>query len=148
MTLNTKIYKTVHGGKLSVEQLADAIGVGPSTLYRAVNEGDELKFDVRWLEPLMRATGDTSALDHLCERFDSVRVRMPKVRRFKAQDPRAFNEVQQCFASVMALVMEFFHAPAPGRVQQVSEAITEHLAEMAALRKAVSDYQQGDIFDE
>ena len=32
MSLQTKLYKTVHGGKYSVEQIADAVGVGPASL--------------------------------------------------------------------------------------------------------------------
>lgn len=148
MSFQTKLYKAVHGGKLSVEQIADAIGIGPSTLYRAVNEGDELKFDVRWLEPLMRATGDTTVLDHLCERFGSVRCKLPRVRRFKAHQPETFNQIQKRFAAVMAEVLDFFEEPNPNKVDTVCEEICAHLAEIAALKRAVEDYQQGDMFDE
>ena len=45
---------------------------------RAVNEGDDFKFDIRWLLPLIRATGDSTVLDHLCEQVDSVRVKLPR----------------------------------------------------------------------
>lgn len=62
--LKTSLYLTVHGGKKSVEQIADECGITANYLYRACLEGESgCRFPLDLLLPLMQATGDYRVLD-------------------------------------------------------------------------------------
>jgi len=148
-SLQTTLYQAVHGSKLSVDELADAIGVGPSSLYRAVLEGDSgCKFDVQWLLPLMQATGDFRALDLLCHRANSLRVKMPRVKRWKRMDPEASHALLKVFTALIGLLLEYFDSPDSEKLEDLEAKIHEMVSDLLALRKALEGFDQMELMDE
>lgn len=148
-SLQTTLYQAVHGNKLSVDELADRIGIGPSSLYRAVLEGDSgCKFDVQWLLPLMEATGDFAPLDLLCHRSNSVRVRLPRAKRWKSLDPKAAVELQQSFADLMTLLLAFLSSRDDEKREELETDVHGLVAELLGLRKALATFEQLELIDE
>lgn len=148
-SLTTTLYQTVHGSRRSVDELADAIGIGPSSLYRAVLEGDSgCKFDVQWLLPLMQATDNYAALDLLCQRTDSVRVKLPRVRRWKRMDPRITNELQKTFADLISLLLAYFDAPDKDKRAALETDIHDLVGDLLAVRRALGNFEQMELAHE
>ena len=144
--LKTTLHFTIHGSKLSVEQIADELGISTSYLYRACLDGESgCRFPLDLLLPLMKATGDHSILDHLNSRCDRVTVSLPRSGQFKAKDPQAINEVQRNFNEVMGQLLKFFGNPNPKQVDAVMAGLHKHLCEVAAIKRAVKNFNQGDL---
>jgi hypothetical protein len=144
--LKTTLHFTIHGSKLSVEQIADELGISTSYLYRSCLEGDSgCRFPLDLLLPLMKATGDYTILDHLNSRCDRVTVSLPRSGQFKAKDPQAINEVQRNFNDAMGALLKFFVNPNPKQVDGVIAGLHKHLCEVAAIKRAVKTFHQGDL---
>ncbi len=133
------IYDLVHGGKRSVEELADLIDRHPTTLGRAADPGDpNVSFRVGWLAPLMRAQGDYTALRHIAGRCGFTVVRLPRSRRLGAEDVAAYQ-------AHTGTCLQALHAYYEGRrsAAETLELIDQVLAEGAGFRKDVeADHTQ------
>jgi len=146
-TLKSSLYVTVHGAEKSVEQLADEIGVSASYLYRACLDGESgCRFPLDLLLPLMQATKDYRVLEHLNARAGKLTVDSPRVGRLKKRDPQTLNQISGNFAAVMAKLIEFFDEPYPGLAETITCDLHKHLCEVVAMKRAVAEYQQGDLF--
>jgi hypothetical protein len=145
--LKNQIYFTVHGAKKSVQQLADEIGISASYLYRASLESDEsgCRFPLDLLLPLMHAAGDYRILDHLTNRCGRVTTSLPRVAKLKRKDPQTINEIQRNFNAVMAKVLEFYQNPERTRISEIEAELHAHLCEVAALKRSVADFHQGEL---
>ncbi len=145
--LKTDLYLTVHQSSKSVEQIADAIGVSASYLYRACLEGESgCRFPLELLLPLMQATGDYRLLDHLNARSERITVKIPRVSRLKKKDPRVVNEISQHFNDAMADVLKFFEKPDRAAVPEIADKLHRHLCEVASLSRTVKNFHQKELF--
>lgn len=145
--LKSVLYFSVHGSSKSVEELADALGVSASYIYKSCLDGQSgSRFPLDLLIPLMEATGDYSVLDHLNARCGRVTASVPRVAKLKLRDPHVITEVQRHFNATMAEVLEFFSNPRPKKIAQVLKALHTHLCEVAALMRAVKDFNQREMF--
>lgn len=94
-TLKKVIYNTVHhNDKYSVEGIADRINTSVSYIYRmCLPETDTdgpnasgVPFQLKYLIPLMQATGDYQILHFLCERVDHVAIPIPNPNLSSSKD--------------------------------------------------------------
>jgi len=143
-SLSKKAYETIHRGKLSVEELADEIGVSISMLYKAANPNDEaVDIKLRWLIPLMRATANYSILHHIANRLGFVCIKIPRSRRMK---PAEIAEHQKHTSEYIHTLMLF----ASGEIsrEETLEIVMRELAEVASARKMVEAGSQGELFED
>lgn len=145
--LKTQLYFTVHGASKSVQQLADEMGISASYLYRACLDNDEsgCRFPLDLLLALLNATGDYRILDHLNARCNRITVSLPRVGRLKKKEPQVINEVTRNFHDVMGRVLEFYQNPDRSKIPELSAALHQHLCEVAALKRSVADFHQGEL---
>lgn len=144
--LKTALYFSVHGAKKSVAQIADDCGISASYLYRACLEGDAgCRFPLDLLLPLMQSTGDYTLLDHINARAERITVSLPRVAKLKKKDPQAINEISGHFNAVMARLLEFYASPTAELQTQIEADLQRHLCEVAAMKRSVKDFKQGDL---
>lgn len=144
--LKTALHFTIHGSRKSVPEIADACGISASYLYRACLDGDSgCRFPLDLLLPLMQATGDYSVLDHINARVGRITISMPRVGKLKRKDPQVVNEIHGRFNAAMADLLRFFQDPDPAAVPTLEAALHAHLCEVVAIKRAVKDFQQGDL---
>jgi len=101
-TIKEALYLTVHGhSALSVEAIAEQLGISASYLYRSVTpdpdtdgpDASGCRFPLRQLIPLIRATGDYQALDFVERALGRVAVPMP---------PEEISTAELCKCSIQA----------------------------------------------
>lgn len=83
-TLKDALYNTVHRNELSVAAIAEEIGMGESYLYRTCLPETEdggsssgVRFPLKKLIPLVKATGDHQTLDFIERSLGRVAVNIP-----------------------------------------------------------------------
>jgi hypothetical protein len=144
--LKAAIHRTVHESKKSVDEIAWACKVSPSYVYRACLQGESgCRFPLDLLIPLMQVTEDRRILDHLNARCGRVTTSMPRVGRLKKKDPQVINEIHRNFNAVMAAVLGFFEDPDRTKIPEIEAALHRHLCEVAALKRTVADFHQGEL---
>ncbi len=89
-TLKEALHKTIHQHEtLSVEAMAEELGVSASYLYRSVLPDEDMskgkkttgvRFPLKQLAPLIRLTGDFQALDHIEQSLGRVAIPLPPTR--------------------------------------------------------------------
>ena len=106
-TLDDAIYGMVHHGKHGIETLADMLGWGVSSLYRASSTTDEqVKFPADKLTGSMIAQQDFSPLFHIASRCDFLVIPHPKRRGRMTQEE--LNELQQHQLNALQALTKFF----------------------------------------
>jgi len=106
MEIKKLLYKTIHRAKLSVDELADLLGVSSSTLYRCGNPNDEsARFPLERVIPLMEATKDYSILHHLARRTGHVVFKIP---RAAARSQEKLHEFQVAFTTCFSALLSFY----------------------------------------
>jgi len=144
--LKTETLLTIRGSKKSVEQLADELGCSASLLYRYGLEGESgADMPLKRLLPLMAATNNYRILRHLNSRCGFLTVSQPRVRRLKAKDPRVVNEMQRNFSDLLTQFCEFVDAAPADQVSALLDAIHRHACDVAAMDRAVRDWQQREM---
>ncbi len=144
--LKTNLYFTVHGAQISVEEIADHLGISASYLYRSCTEGDSgCRFPLDLLLPLMEATHDFSLLEHLNARCGKITVNLAQVSRLKVHDPKAMNQIQNNFSKVLAKVISFLETPDAKKVDEITKELQLHLCNVASLKRTVSEYLQEEL---
>ncbi len=145
-TLDQVVAATVrrYRGGEGIEELADALGVKPGTLYRLSNPLDEeARINSKHLIPLMEKTRDYSILKHLAARLGFVMVRLPRVRAAREAE---LAEYQASQAAAMKAVCGFYH----GR-QSAEAALTAIQAELekaAGFQKAILSHDAPTLFED
>jgi hypothetical protein len=144
--LKAVLYFVVHGAKKSVAQIADDCGISQSYLYRACLEGEAgCRFPLELLLPLMQSTGDFALLDHLNARAGRITVSLPRVAKLKKKDPQAINDIARNFNAAMAKLLAFYDSPDPAQQADIEADLHRHLCEIAAMKRSVKDFKQGDL---
>jgi len=98
-TLQDAIHHLVLCGQKKIPELADAIGWGHSSLYRAANPCDEANFPVGKLIPAMLAQQDFGPLHHIASRCGFVVYRIPKRMGRMKPDELSKLQIQQAEAA-------------------------------------------------
>ena len=145
--LETTLYLTIHGHpKKSVQEIADAIGISASYLYRSALTGESgCNFPLQRLIALMQATNDYRVLDHINARCNRVSVKLPQVSRLKRADTKAMHEIEGHYHKVIALVHGFFTQPDAETATALLAEIPKHVENMLAIKAAVRDYNQQEM---
>ena len=122
-TLQDAIHRMVLAGRLNVMELADAIGWGHSSLYRAANPCDEANFPVSKLIPAMLAQDDFGPLRHIASRCGFALYKIP--RRVGRMKPDELARLQKAQAEAVAALTKFFDGEleAPAARKAIDEAI-------------------------
>jgi len=131
----------------STEQIADELGVGYSNFSRQLNPNDEgARFPAEYLIPLMRATGDYSALQHMAARTGHVVVSVKKLRVPKGSTDNDIREaLQETFLDMTKKLGQFFRDPTPALKEETMQALDAHLGEALAARKKVDKWHQPEL---
>ena len=142
MEIRGLLYNTVHRSRLSVEELADAIGCGASLLYRSANPNDPgAKFPIERLLPLMNATKNYSLLKHIASRAGYVLYKRPtRIKFSKVQD---LNRFQVIFSEALQALLEF----KDGRINrdQCLEKVDQLLSKTVEMRRSIEQSDQLSI---
>lgn len=145
--LRSVIKRTILGAKKSVAQIADEMGCSESILYRYGLDGESgAEMPLSRLIPLMRATDDYRILRHIAARCDHVAVKVRRVAALKKKDPAILNEIQGRFAKMMADFCAYTAEASEAETLGLLDTIARHLADVAAMKRAVKDYRQEDLF--
>lgn len=81
-SLKDALYKTIHNCKLPIEALAEEVGMAASYLYRSAlpdpdtdgTDASGVRFPLKKVIPLIRATGDFQVMDYLERTLGRVAV--------------------------------------------------------------------------
>ena len=134
--LHTALHKAPSG--LSVEQVADVLGVSPTTLNIRVHPDYTTRhFHIEDMPAFVQSTGDDTPLHFLCEQCGGEFLRMPKV------EAKAIPVHVACMDSVRQfgeLMTECAQALADGRItleesDQLAHAGYEAIHEILRLLK-------------
>ena len=88
-TLKAALYNTIHQNRKKVETIAEELGMGASYLARAALPDEDMlgaqdqratgvRFPLKQLVPLIRATGDTQVLNYICHSVGLVALPIPQ----------------------------------------------------------------------
>lgn len=99
------LYCSLHHGDVSVDDVADAIGIRRGYLRESVNPNRaETQFQARWLVPFMKATGSRRPLSYLAAQMDCAIVALPSVTLdgddIRTEFMEAIDEVGQSSAAI------------------------------------------------
>jgi hypothetical protein len=81
-TLKEALYNTIHGSDKSIAAIAEELSISQTYLYKAAlpDEGDDatgVKFPLKQLVPLIRATGDFQVLNYIERAFHRIAIPFP-----------------------------------------------------------------------
>jgi hypothetical protein len=147
LSLKTSLYLTVHSSKLSVEQIADALGISPSYLYRAVLEGESgVRFPVDLVPRLMEVTGDFRTLDFLAANSGQLLVSIPRARALKRKSvARIILETERQFNSLLEKILDYLADPKAASIRELKAELRRHLSEIRALALALESWSQREL---
>jgi uncharacterized protein YecE (DUF72 family) len=139
MELKKVLYRTVHGKRISVEQIADLVGCSASLLYRTSNPNDiTARFPLEKLLALMFAVKDFSILKHLAARAGFILYQLPgRVKYNKTQD---LNKFQMLFSSTFQAILDFKNNKI--EKEECLDKIDRLLTSTIEVRKSVETSQQ------
>ena len=141
---------TIHGGKLSVEQIADHLAVSPNLVYRMALEenGDGFVRHLQRAVALMAATKNYSIIETICRQCGGYFSREPKRGASKV-----VREVEIAnFNLQHALLLKSFSlllaAPSRALKREFDKALDEHISQVLAMKKmAQVDINQLSLFE-
>lgn len=145
-TLDQVVALTIrrYRGGEGIEELADALGIKPGTLYRLSNPLDEeARINSKHLIPLMERTKDYSVLKHLASRLGFLMVRLPRVRSARESD---LAEYQASQAAATKAVCGFYLGTKGA--EEALEAIRAEMERAAGFQKAIQTHDQPSLFEE
>lgn len=143
------IRNTILGGKKSVAQKADEMGISESSLYRygLDDDGSGSKMPAERLMSLMLVSKDFSILHHLAARLGFICLRIPRIPRSKRDDETDRQVFQKAFLHALEAIMKFHETPEPATKEAADKALYDMLTETASIRKKVEKWEQPELFD-
>ncbi len=140
-TLDSVIRKTIHSGKITVEEMADLLGCSHNLLYKiAADENVDLQ--VKRLIPLMSATKDYRILHYIANRLGFAAIKIPGA---KAGKPENINELQRNLNVAATSIIDFFDGKI--EAEDALESINRGIRDLAGYRKTVEKGRQMDLFE-
>lgn len=144
--LRHELYRTLCESKLSAEEIAWQLHISPSYLRRAVLTTESgVRFPADLLSTLMQLCGDYRALALIARECDHVAVPLPRIRRAKKQPAEAVNAIAANFHALVGDLMAFAAAADSTAVAGIRARIRRHLADMAAIDRSLSTFEQMDL---
>lgn len=136
LTIREALHETFHRSKKRPQDIADEMGVSYNYLARAVLEGPSgCNFPIRFLVPLMKTTGNYSALKVLARQCGMLILRTPRGGR-----ELQIHEYQIRFGQLTSLLLEFFANPKSETYHRLIEALTEHMEDTAQWKHRVENH--------
>jgi len=105
--LSKLLYKTLHGSSLSIDQIAERLGLqNPWSLYKMADPTEpRYRFPLLWLVPLMKATANYGLLHHLARECGFVCYRYSRFRLGKKQD---LGRLSELFGKAAAVIHNMY----------------------------------------
>lgn len=110
---------------LSIERIADRMGVSHDSLYKWLSKGN-LPYIL--LPAFEHACGCHFASEWGVVSAGKIAITLPTGRRASQAD---MVELNSCFASALQLLTDFYSAPAKADASQTLAALTNHLQQVA-----------------
>lgn len=150
-TLQDKLHDTIHGNpKLPPKALADLIDVEYSTLIRYGLPTDTSGADIplrRW-KRLLKATKNHSTLKHIAAECGLLVVKIPRALTARDDQNELVARYQEVCSSASQLLVQFFRAPSEEGRRQLMDVLTEVMEQSAAIRQAIRDFDQLELFED
>lgn len=124
---------------LSIERIADRMGVSHDSLYKWLSTG---RLPAILIPPFEHACGCHFASEWLVASAGKLVVGMPSWRTVTQSD---MVELNSCFAAALQLLTDFYGAPATADVAATLAALTSHLQQVAWHHANVSQHTTPEL---
>jgi hypothetical protein len=124
---------------LSIERIADRMGVTHDSLYKWLASG---RLPVILIPSFEHTCGCHFASEWLAASAGRLVVAMPNGRSATQAD---MVELNSCFASALQLLTDFYAAPASADATETLAALTSHLSQVAWHRANVSQHATPEL---
>jgi len=138
----------VRNPQITVDELAEELGVRPNDLYEWGNINQPRRFPLPLLLPLMRATGDTSIIEHLAAQMGMVAFKIRKRGKSGLEHIKDLQEYMQTFSELLKLLLNVFANKEKANKQEVIKEMDRFMSTLAGLRDDVenlSDQMELDL---
>lgn len=122
---------------LSVERIADRMGVSADNLYAWLGNG---KMHASLIQPYQHVCGCTFISDHLSHSEGKLAVKIPSGRTMQDTD---LLQMHQSFSQTMTLLAKFYDGKADAA--ETLHAITEHMQVAAWHRANIQKHDQPEL---
>jgi hypothetical protein len=145
------IYELIHRNKLSIDDLAEVLGVSSNYIYKMGLNEDSPSFSdigVRRLIAIMKAQGDDRIVRYMCQRFGGVFVRLPRVAKDKSESAEMIAYYQESVTNTIKLMIDYFRNPSPNARAVLINMLDDVTAKTVGIRKRVEKDGQFNLFNE
>lgn len=137
-SLNEAIYETVHRSEKPPKVIADEIGCSYNYLMRMGMQSESgCDFNLKYLVPLMKATGNYNVLKVLARLCSKLVVAQPRGTRNGAK--KDLITYHKYFSDMMSKLFEFAQDPGEKLYRELNEMMREHMADTESLRRKCKD---------
>lgn len=140
VTLKDAIQETFAKGKqnLSVEEMAEDIGVSPNLLYRWTADEDSTSFadlPLRRLKSLIETSGSFAILDYFERKFNRIAFQIPKLSASKLEEGEMIDDYQTSTLAAVTALRKFFTNPVKKNYDVIDAALMEVMKKSASVKK-------------
>lgn len=133
-TIDEAIYETIHRDEKPPKVLADEIGCSYSYLMRMGMQTESgVDFNLKYLVPLMKATGNFLILKVICQRCAYLLVKRPRGTKKGAK--KDLTTYQKGFSEMMAKLFSFAEEPTENKYNELNDRMREHMSDTESIRR-------------
>lgn len=134
--IKSLIYQTIHRNKLSINEIAEIMGVSSQSLYRYGLDGDSgSDMPLFRLIPLMRATNNYSILHRIANLCGFIMIKVPKFRNRRMDDIDLIDGFQGVSLRAISAMKKFIETPVLANYEEVEKILAEHMQRSAEAQK-------------
>ncbi len=141
------VYKTLHQGKLSIPELADAWGLTENSLYKMGLEDSQLVTAIKRVISLIMLQGMDDIVTAMNQRVGRLSIKIPRVPKNKQEESQAVADYQQLANDTVGALIQFFGDPSPEHRNQLIDKLTEITQFSMGLKKRVENGNQLNVFE-
>jgi hypothetical protein len=147
--LQEKLYKLIHRGELTIDDIGDLFGVSVNSIYKMGEEDSSLVKAIRRTTSLMKLQKDYGIIEWMANRTGHLLVKVPRVGKDKRDDAEVVASYQQITSTAVSKMIEYFADPENEKLREELFQIMTRCAERSiAIRKRIEKRNQMDIFNE
>lgn len=148
--LSKEIWKTIHGGKLTIKELAEKTQIPENTLYRSAlayaDTPSAMRPSLKLIILVMQATRDFRILKFMCNYFGFLIVRLPRVARCKKNTLDKVRDLQQQYVDNVDYLLEYDRNPSKeNRTNCIKALFLSIEAETSVIRSLRSNWHQLEL---
>lgn len=124
--------------KISLEELADELGVKINNFYRWGDDPDGnsyARLTIDNLRKLMDLTGNYSVLDYFERRYGRVAIKVPKGMLSKNDEGDLIDEYRELTVNAVKVLLTFFKNPTKETKDAVDSVLEEVMKSTASLQR-------------